>query len=320
MRLALILSSPLGWPVWQQLRAAGVVASVAVPITGQAETEELTQALQQMGQPTIRLHRATLAADLAGWLAEVAPVAVLVLTFPWRIPAAVLEVPLHGFLNFHFAALPAYRGPEPLFWQIRNGETAGAVTVHRMTADFDTGPVVLAMPVPIGPHDTHGLHRAQLAAVGAGVAQQLLNILQLPAPLPGQEQNPAEARYWPRPTLADLCIRWTESALAIDRLVRAANPWNRGALATLRQQPLRVLSTSVAAPTDTVAARPGTIMHTDASTGLLVACGDGSLLRLDIVALDEGYFTGLQLAAMGVPAGEVLGELPMAVPASSLLN
>jgi methionyl-tRNA formyltransferase len=43
--------------------------------------------------------------------------------------------------------------------------------------------------------------------------------------------------------------------------------------------------------------------------GLLVACGAGQVLQLDVVALDEGYFSGGQLAALGVQVGEVLGTL-----------
>lgn len=311
MQLAVLLSSFLGLPALHALAARGAVAGVAVPLTPQAptETDQLAQAAAALGLPVRRLARAGLAPALAEWLAALAPAAVLVFAFPWRVPAAVLALPPHGFLNFHFAALPAYRGPEPLFWQIRNGEAAGAVTVHRMEADFDTGPVLLAEPVPIGPADTHGLHRAQLAARGEAVALRLLASLRGDAPaLVPQPQDPALARYWPRPTLADVCVRWAAPALAIDQLVRATNPWNRGALATLRGQPLRILSTTPYPTAATGPATPGTVLQADANTGLWVACGQGEAIRLDAVALEEGYFTGYQLAALGIGAGEGLGQ------------
>jgi methionyl-tRNA formyltransferase len=307
------LSSPLGLPIWQDLRALGLVAGVAVPDTGQPEVEELVAQLHHLQQPTTRLRKPTLAADLQEWLAATTPQAVLVLTFPWRIPAALLAVPPQGFLNFHFAALPGYRGPEPLFWQLRHGEANGAVSVHQMAADFDTGPLLLTIPVPIGPTDTHGLHRARLAAAGVGAVRQVVAALEAAhatgQPLPLTAQDPQKARYWPRPTLADLCLRWAEPAISLDRLVRAANPWNRGALATLRGQPLRVLVTTVVAPAGATTAPPGTVVRADDAVGLIVACGDGSLLRLDAAMLTEGYFVGPQLVDMGIAVGELLGEL-----------
>lgn len=313
MQVAIIISSVLGLPALQALAAQGAVAGVAMPLLPPSdETEQLTQATAALGLPVTYLARQQLGAALTEWLTPLAPTAVLVFTFPWRIPAALLDLPTHGFLNFHFAPLPRYRGPEPLFWQIRNGETAGAVTVHRMSADFDTGPVLLAEPVPIGPADTHGLHRAQLAGQAAPVALRLLASLRGEAPaLTPVPQDAAQGRYWPRATLADVCIRWDEPSAAIERLVRAANPWNRGALALLRGQPLRLLA---ATPHPTAATGPvpaGTVVHADPNAGLWVACGQGEALRLDMLALTEGYFTGSQLVAMGIRAGEIIGSFPV---------
>lgn len=305
MRLAIIISSVLGLPLLQDLVSQGVVTGVAVPITGHDEPEQLVQNTAALGITATRLQRQSLGLALTNWLTPLAPDAVLVLTLPWRIPETVLALPRLGFLNVHFAPLPGYRGPEPLFWQLRHGETCGAVTVHRMDADFDTGPVLLTLPVPIGPHDTHGLHRAQLALHAVAAGRQLLAGLQDETLLHPQPQDPAAARYWPRAELADVCVCWGESATDIARLVRATNPWNRGALATLRGQSLRLLG--VTPLTGLVQAQPGTVVR--AAADLLVACGAGEVLRLDMLALDEGYFTGAQLVELGVQVGEQLGEL-----------
>jgi methionyl-tRNA formyltransferase len=312
MHVAVIISSRLGWPLLQDLLAQGVVAGVAVPASGHPEGAELAELLAHAGTPPQLLTRAGLAAELTTWVAALQPTAVLVLTFPWRIPAAVLGMPPQGFINFHFAALPGYRGPEPTFWQIRNGEPAGAVTAHRMAADFDTGPVLVATPVPIGPLDTHGLHRGQLALAAVGTGRQLLAGLRDETPLSEYPQDETAARYWPRPALADVCLDWQEPAEALSRLVRAANPWNRGAVATLRGQQLRVLAATPRP--ETVVAPPGTVVLAAAGQALLVACGAGQVLQLDIVALEEGYFTGGQLAGMGLQVGEVLGTLLQPAP------
>jgi methionyl-tRNA formyltransferase len=308
MRVSVIISSLLGWPLLQDLLSQGVVAGVAVPATGREESGQVGELLVQAGLAPQWLTRRGLADTLTAWVGATQPTAVLVLTFPWRIPAALLGLPPQGFINFHFAALPGYRGPEPTFWQLRNGEPAGAVTAHRMAEDFDTGPVLVATPVPIGPADTHGLHRGQLALAAVGTGRQLLAGLRGEAPLPDQPQDEALARYWPRPGLPDLVLDWREPAEALARLVRAANPWNRGALTTLRGQVLRVLSLS--ARPETVEAAPGTIVLAAPGQALLVACGAGQVAQLDMVALEEGYFTGGQLAGLGLQVGEVL--LPLA--------
>jgi methionyl-tRNA formyltransferase len=317
MRLTVIISSRMGLPLLHELLALQAVAGVAVPRSERVETEELAAQVQTLGVPLVRLEREGLGTALAEWITELAPTAVLVLMFPWRIPERVLSLPPQGFLNVHFAALPAYRGPEPLFWQIRNGEPAGAVTVHRMEAGFDTGPVVLVLPVPIGPRDTYGLHCSQLAGYAAAIGRPLVAALRGEAPaLQPIAQDPDSARYWPRPGLADVCVRWEEPAQAIDRLVRATNPWNRGALALLRGQPLRLLGvTPLAGP---VAAAPGTVVLASAAEGLVVACGNGEAVRLDLVALEEGYFLGSQLAAFGLQPGEMLGALPVGLETTAV--
>lgn len=307
MRVSVIISSLLGWPLLHDLLGQGVVAGVAVPVTGSEENGRVNEVLAQAGITPYRLTRKGLAAELTTWVAATQPTAVLVLTFSWRIPAAVLGLPPQGFINFHFAALPGYRGPEPTFWQLRHGEAAGAVTAHRMAEDFDTGPVLVATPVPIGPHDTHGLHRGQLALAAVGTGRQLLAGLRGETPLREQPQDEALARYWPRPTLPDLSLDWHEPVESLARLVRAANPWNRGALTTLRGQLLRVLS--LTPRPETVEAAPGTIVLAAPGQALLVACGLGQVAQLDMVVLEEGYFTGGQLAGMGVQAGEVLAPL-----------
>lgn len=313
MRVAVILSSLLGLPAVQELAGHGVVCSVAVPNTGHDEPEQLAAQLLGAGWPVVRLTRQGLGDALLDWLRTCRPDAVLVFTFPWRIPARVLAGgPPLGFLNFHFAALPAYRGPEPIFWQIRNGEAAGAVTVHQMEADFDTGPVLLAQPVPIAPTDTHGLHRAKLALSAVGVARHLLAVWRGQAPaLTPIAQDASQAHYWPRAALADLCLRWDEPAAALERLVRAANPWNRGAVAMLRGQALRVMgATALGQLPHSLQSPPGTVVLASAPEGVVVACGAGEGLRLEIVALEEGYFTGPQLAALGLQPGEQLAEFP----------
>lgn len=156
------------------------------------------------------------------------------------------------------------------------------------------------LPLPLG---------KALAPAGAG--RQLLARVRGEVLLSEQPQDEATARYWPRAGLADIGLDWHEPAETLDRSVRATNPWNRGALTTLRGQPLRLLGVTPHPNAVTGPATPGTVLHADAAAGLWVTCGAREALRLDMVALDEGYFTGLQLLQLGVGVGEVLGSTPL---------
>ena len=83
---------------------------------------------------------------------DAAPEVAIAACFPWRLPRAAFETPPLGILNVHPSLLPAGRGPEPVFWTLRRGERVTGVTVHRMDAGLDTGPIVaqVEMPVPEG--------------------------------------------------------------------------------------------------------------------------------------------------------------------------
>jgi methionyl-tRNA formyltransferase len=87
--------------------------------------------------------------SLAPLLRAYEPDLVICLGFPWLIPQEALDIPKLGAINVHPSKLPLYRGPIPLPWAVRNGETEVAMTVHRMEAEFDTGAILAQAPVPI---------------------------------------------------------------------------------------------------------------------------------------------------------------------------
>jgi methionyl-tRNA formyltransferase len=74
--------------------------------------------------------------------------------FPWLIPADALATPPLGIVNGHTGMLPRYRGPFPIAWAVRNGETEVGLTYHLMDAGFDTGNVLAQASVPLTDDDT----------------------------------------------------------------------------------------------------------------------------------------------------------------------
>ncbi len=297
MKIAVLCSGTVLRPALETLHYQGLLAGVAVPeARGGSDIHlHLEAAVRQACIPFLRVTGTDLEGQFRTWLGEVVPDAVCCMGFPWKIPASVLDLPRLGFFNFHGGALPQYRGPDPVFWQIKNGESCGAVSVHRMTAEIDRGSVAHAEPIPIGPDETYGLHMQRLGATLPRVIIEFVQQLAVRGDnLPLLEQDTANAQYRPRPTDADRTVDWSRPAAEIDSLVRACNPIYGGALSLLKGIPVRLLQVTVAPPC-TDPAPPGTIMAASIHEGIRVSCRGGETLFIDILYSEDGFFTGHRL-------------------------
>ena len=74
--------------------------------------------------------------------------------FPWLLSQETIDVPRLGIVNGHPSLLPRYRGPFPIAWAVRNGETEIGMSFHLMDAAFDTGNVLAQKPIPISDDET----------------------------------------------------------------------------------------------------------------------------------------------------------------------
>ena len=74
--------------------------------------------------------------------------------FPWRIPDEALDAAPFGGINFHPSLLPRHRGPNPVGWAIRSGDGCHGITWHRMTSEFDAGPILAQRSFPDSSSDT----------------------------------------------------------------------------------------------------------------------------------------------------------------------
>jgi methionyl-tRNA formyltransferase len=260
---------------------------------------------QHLNLPFKRFLKDELVTGLKDWLIESQPEVVLVFGCGYKIPAELLNIPKFGFYNIHFSLLPAYRGKSPVFWQLKNGENVGGITIHQMTEDYDSGGMLFQQEVPISPNDSFGLYNGrlglesiQLIAKGIEKLANTGNELLYP-------QNESKASYFPPPDIEDLKINWeTQSAGDIENLVNAANPDYGGAVTLFRGQPFRILEVNqvqINSPTESIA---GSIVHADINYGIIVACKSMEFLRINIVQSSEGIFSGFKLAALGIAAGE----------------
>jgi methionyl-tRNA formyltransferase len=137
--------------------------------------------------------------------------------FPWLIPAEAIDVPKHGIVNGHPSLLPRYRGPFPVAWAVRNGETEIGLSYHVMDAHFDTGHVLAQARLPLSDDASWETLQAQLAEVTPALFAEVFDRLgrgDRGEPQEGGEyQSVFEADYW----FADL----TQTAEEVHRQTRA---------------------------------------------------------------------------------------------------
>ena len=220
--------------------------------------------------------------------------AAIVAAYGLILPPPMLTAPRRGCINIHASLLPRWRGAAPIHAAVLAGDAETGVTIMQMDAGLDTGPILLAEAVPIPPRATTGMVHDVLADFGARLVLRAL--AEHTAPRPQPERG---ATYAPKLTKEDGRLNWTESAEALDRRVRAMDPWP-GAFTTWQGTLLKVLS---AEPTSG-AGKPGEIL--DAS--LRVACGAGALqLRRVQLAGGKPLDATAFLRGHPVPPGALLG-------------
>lgn len=311
MNIAVLCSGTVLQPTLEALYSQGLLAGVAVPASGGGDDINLPleMALRQANIPFLRVGMDDLTGQLAPWLGEIAADVVCCMGFPGKIPPELLELPPLGFFNLHGGSLPRYRGPDPVFWQIKNREPFGAITIHRMTPKIDGGGIARAERVPLGPDDTYALHMQRLGATLPRVMIEFVQQLVIQGDkLPLHTQEAATTPYLPRPTETDRTIDWSQPAAETDALVRACNPIYGGAMTILKGIPVRLLEVSPAPPCSDSQTPPGTIIAASSADGIRVMCSQRETLMLEIIYASDGFFSGRRLAHIfGLSPGDRLG-------------
>jgi methionyl-tRNA formyltransferase len=135
----------------------------------------------------------------------------------------VLGIPPLGMINVHASLLPAWRGAAPIQWSIAHGDTVTGVTIMRMEAGLDSGPILLAKTTPIGADETGGTLTARLAHLGADALTEA--ILQFRGgSVRETPQDHSRATLAPKIGREVARIDWTKSAAEVAAWIRAFDP------------------------------------------------------------------------------------------------
>jgi len=209
-------------------------------------------------------------AEAQAELAALQPDLLVVVAYGLILPQVVLDIPRLGCINSHASLLPRWRGAAPIQRAVEAGDSESGVTVMRMEAGLDTGPMLLKVTTPITAQDTGGSLHDRLAEMGPPAVIQAIAGLAA-GTLQGEVQDDSLATYAHKLNKDEARIDWSRPAVELERLVRAFNPWPI-CHSTLNGEALKVLAATLADGKGT----PGEIIGAS-KEGLLVACGEQAL-------------------------------------------
>jgi methionyl-tRNA formyltransferase len=239
----------------------------------QIQMSPIKQVALEAGIPVFqpeKLRKAEAIAELKQWL----PDAYVVAAFGQILPQAVLDIPQYGSINVHASLLPRWRGAAPIQAVIRAGDKESGVTIMKMDAGLDTGPMLKQRAITLAADETGESLHDKLAVIGA----ELL-IETLPGYFDGsiqpQQQDEAGVTYAPQIKKEDGVIDWSQGAESIERLVRAFTPWP-GTSTIWKGQPLKIRS-GIAASGKAEAGRVVSTLN-----GIAVGTGEGLFILKEI--------------------------------------
>jgi methionyl-tRNA formyltransferase len=275
MRIVFIGTGDIGVPTLQALlkseyEVVGVVTQPDKPV-GRAQLVEpppIKRAVAATEMPVLQSPRIKERQAIEE-IRALRPDVIVVMAYGQILPRDVLEIPKIACLNLHASLLPRWRGAAPIQAAIAAGDRETGITVTYMDEGLDTGDILLQRAIDILLGDTGGSLHDRLAEVAP---EALLESLELLAKgrAPRTPQDNAFATYAPKLKREDGKIDWSDRADAIERKIRAFNPWP-GAFMKFDERNLKIFSAVIVALRGT----PGEILRSEKE--LVVAAGEGAL-------------------------------------------
>jgi methionyl-tRNA formyltransferase len=198
----------------------------------------------------------------------------IVVAYGLILPQAVLDTPRLGCINIHASLLPRWRGAAPIQRALLAGDTSTGVTIMRMEAGLDTGPMLARRSTPIGAFDTGESLHDRLAGIGADLMVEALPAIERGV-IKEESQPDQGVTYAQKINKAEARIAWGEDAANIWLKVRAFNPWPV-AETRLNGQQLRIWEAELSPVAGNPAAAPGTLAAAG-NAGIDIVCGSGCL-------------------------------------------
>ncbi len=277
MRLVFFGTPDFAVPSFHALRSEGhdIAAAVTQPDRPKGRSRSrlvasaIKQAAEEAGIAVLQPER-PVGDVFARKLQRLEPDLGVVVAYGHILKPEILAIPTLGMINVHASILPRWRGAAPIQAAIRAGDRVTGVSIMRMEAGLDSGPVLYTVETPISPAETFGNLRARLAELGARALIQSLENIAAGTVRP-RVQDDAAATYAPKVTRGLAQLDWQSDAEQLARDVRAFDP-TPGAWTELNGQRIKLFGARAADDGD---ASPGTVLSV--GSVLRIACGRGVL-------------------------------------------
>jgi len=237
-----------------------------------------------------------------GFVAEaraLAPDISIVAAYGHILAQALLDVPPRGSLNVHASLLPALRGAAPIQRAILEGLTETGITIMKMDAGLDTGPILHQVATPIAPDETGGELAVRLAELGAEALIEALTLME-EAGLEPRPQDHSRATLAPKLKREEERLDWSGEAEAVARKIRAFDP-TPGAWTWCRGREVKLFGARGVAD----AGAPGGVLA--AGDVLTIACGAGAVEVSEVQPAGRGRMAARAfLNGRGIAVGDVL--------------
>jgi methionyl-tRNA formyltransferase len=242
---------------------------------------------------------------LYSWIKEAKCDAYFIMGYGRLIDVSKLTAQEHSCLfNIHFSMLPGYKGPIPLFWQLKHGVEKLGISIHWLSDKFDEGAVVWQKEYPnqdFFAFESASRYLSNMSAEGVFFLLQMIAsgfpIVALP---PSATIAPS---YYHRPQGKDVLIDWNSmTAKEICDLIRACNPWNKGAITLFKGQELKLMDAQIENKT-TIECKPGEILEPNLSQ-LRLGTIDGKYVSVNMLYYNETFIPAYQSHFWGIAKGE----------------
>lgn len=208
-------------------------------------------------------------------LAAFRPELIVVVAYGKLLPKGILEMPKLGCINVHSSLLPKYRGAAPINWAVINGEEETGVTVQYIAEAMDVGDIIAQSKTAIDPDESVETLYDRLAEMGAELLSKAVTDIANGTAV-RTPQDDSQATYAPMLSRELSPIDWNKTAKEIHNQVRGLTPWP----ATSMEVAGTAFKVYAVEETGTETSKaPGSLVGTD-KKGILMACGDGKVLRV----------------------------------------
>ena len=289
MKIALIGQAPFGAAVFEQLVADGheIVGVFTPPEREGGRPDPLAQAAREAGivlqQPRRWQRRGVVDEEVCAAYEATAPELNVMAFVTQIIPSRVLEFPARKTIQYHPSMLPKHRGRSAINHAIVAGDTMTGVTIFWVDEGLDTGPILLQVPVEIGPEDTiNSLYRDKLFPLGVQAMSDAVKLVAA-GQAPRHRQVEEDMTY-EGPWEGEIArIDFSRAAQEVHNLIRGSDR-APGAWATIGGERVTLYGST---PASGAGGAAGAVAGVDAE-GVTITCGDGGAVRVNLVRTAAG--------------------------------